>query len=115
MNASQRPAPVDMRVLADMLDNDPDEMGTMLAEFRINARTTAAELRSACRDGQPSEAAALAHRLKSSSRWVGALALGDICASMELAGRAGRRDQLDALMVSFESELVMVEHFLAAR
>lgn len=115
MQMPDRPEPVDMRVLAEMLEDDLVAMEEMLADFRVNARNTAAELRTACREGPTADTAALAHRLKSSSRWVGAMALGDICAAMEQAGHAGQSSRLVALMACFEAELSEVERFLAAR
>lgn len=104
-----------MRVLAELLDDDPGEMEEMLAEFRASARGTAAELRLACQAGPASQTAALAHRLKSSARWVGAMELGDICAAMEQAGHAGDTRLIVVLMARFETELSNVERFLDAR
>lgn len=115
MDTPDRPEPVDLRILADMLDDDRDAMAEMLAEFRLGAHRTAVELRAACQAGLASETAALAHRLKSSARWVGAVALGDVCAAMERAGRAGQGNEIIALMAQFEAELSRVERFLGAR
>ncbi len=115
MEASERPEPVDMRILADMLDGDREEMAEMLADFRASARTTAMELRASCKDGAPSQIAAYAHRLKSSSRWIGAMALADLCAAIERAARANQPDVVAGLMERMEVELAAVERFLSLR
>ena len=60
----------------------------------------------------PEQAGALAHKLKSSSRPVGALALGELCAGMEQSGKAGDMAALAMLLPRFEQELVSVEDFL---
>ncbi|MDO8707033.1 MAG: Hpt domain-containing protein, partial [Sulfuricaulis sp.] len=57
-------------------------------------------------------AGAHAHKLKSSSRSVGALALGELCAAMEKAGKDGDTAALAALLPQFEQELAGVERFL---
>jgi len=70
------------------------------------------ELRTACAAGQAAAAGAHAHKLKSSARSVGALALGELCAEMEQAGKADDAEALAALLPKFEQELASVEGFL---
>ena len=108
-------APVDLRILAGMVDGDSAEMEELLSDFGVSAQRTGTELRRACESGLLSEVAALAHRLKSSARWVGALPLGEICASLEQAGLGGQRELLADLMARFEAELRMVSLFLERR
>ena len=55
----------------------------------------------------------IAYKLKSSARSVGALALGELCAGMEKAGKAGDTETLEALLPRFEQELLSVESFIA--
>jgi HPt (histidine-containing phosphotransfer) domain-containing protein len=59
-------------------------------------------------------AGAAAHKLKSSARSVGALALGELCAGMERAGKAGDTEALAVLLPRLELELADVEHYLAS-
>jgi HPt (histidine-containing phosphotransfer) domain-containing protein len=49
--------------------------------------------------------AAAAHQLKSSSRSVGAVALGDLCAELENACRTGSRGAISQRMACFEAAL----------
>ena len=62
----------------------------------------AAELRPACATGQSEAAGVLAHKLKSSARSVGALALGEVCAEMENVGNGGDVEALAALLPRFD-------------
>ena len=57
-------------------------------------------------------AGGLAHKLKSSARSVGALALGELCAGMEQAGKACDSEALAVLLPRFEQELASVDRYL---
>ena len=46
------------------------------------------------RDGQWEDYAIEVHSLKSASRWIGAMALGDKAEALEHAAREGRQDQV---------------------
>ena len=56
---------------------------------------------------------AAAHKLKSSALAVGAIALGELCAAMEEEGKAGDRDALAVLLPRFDTEMAVVEDYLA--
>ena len=64
------------------------------------------------RHEEAAAAGAHAHKLKSSARSVGALALGELCAQMEQAGKSGDAEALAKLLPRFEQELAGVEGFL---
>ena len=104
--------PLDVNVLKALVGDDPAVIREFLGDFRLSAAKTAAELKAACDGGQARQAGALAHKLKSSARLVGALALGELCAAMERAGKAGDMDALVALLPEFGRELARVEDFL---
>ncbi len=104
--------PVDVNVLKALIGNDEVMVREFLRDFRISAVKVAAELRIACGAEQTAVAGALAHKLKSSARSVGALALGELCAEMEAAGKAGDMGMLALLLPKFEHELASVEGFL---
>ena len=63
--------------------------------------------------GQPLEVGAAAHKLKSSSRAVGASALGDLCEQMERVGKGGDTAALTLLLPQFEEELAAVDQYIA--
>ncbi len=106
-------ATVDVNVLKALIGGDEAVIREFLHDFRISAARVAAVLRTACKTGQTAAAGAAAHKLKSSARSVGALALGELCAGMEKAGKAGNIKALTLLLPGFEEELASVEHYLA--
>ena len=107
--APQAASPVDVSVLETLVGDDVAVVREFLHDFRVNSARIAAELRAACQGGQATAAGAAAHKLKSSARSVGALALGGLCSEMEQAGKAGDNETLAALLPRFEQELVAVE------
>ncbi|MDO8466131.1 MAG: Hpt domain-containing protein [Gallionella sp.] len=104
--------PVDVNVLKALVGDDETMIREFLHDFRISAEKIAAELRTACAAEEAAATGALTHKLKSSSRSVGALALGELCAAMEKAGKGGDAEALAVLLPKFEQELASVEHFL---
>jgi HPt (histidine-containing phosphotransfer) domain-containing protein len=104
--------PVDVNVLKKLVGDDEEIIHEFLHDFRVSATKIAAELRTACATGEAAAAGAHAHKLKSSARSVGALALGELCAEMEKAGKAGDMKALAVLLPRFEQELMSVESFL---
>ncbi|MBI5625754.1 MAG: Hpt domain-containing protein [Nitrosomonadales bacterium] len=108
-------APVDVNVLKKLVGDDEAMIRELLHEFRLSSSGIAAELRAACAAGQATAAGALAHKLKSPARSVGALALGELCEKMEKAGKAGDTATLTMLLAGFELELAGVERFLEGR
>jgi two-component system sensor histidine kinase/response regulator len=106
--------PVDVSVLQTLVGDDPAVVSELLHDFRLSATGIAAELRSACAAGQASATGAAAHKLKSSARAVGALALGELCEAMEQAGEAGEVEALTVLLPRFEAEMAAVDNYLGS-
>jgi CheY-like chemotaxis protein/HPt (histidine-containing phosphotransfer) domain-containing protein len=104
--------PVDVNVLKELVGDDPTVTSEFLRDFRTSSEKIAADLRGACQEGQAKIAGATAHKLKSSARAVGALALGELCAEMEQAGKTGDTQALNALLPRFESELTAVNEYI---
>lgn len=106
--------PVDLRILEALVGDDPALIREFLQDYRISAARAAAELQRACEAGAAAEVAAVAHRLKPSARSVGALALGDLCAELEQAGKAGRIEVLATLWPGFVAEMAAVDDYLGS-
>ncbi|WP_166806086.1 response regulator [Cryobacterium sp. TMT2-10] len=106
---------VDVRILESLVGDDPGVIRELLGDFRTSATAIAQELAAACANGEPGRAGEQAHKLKSSARAVGALALGEICEAIEAAGRAHNNDALATLLLLFEQELGTVNVFLDSR
>ncbi len=105
-------APVDLNVLKALVGDDGEIIRELLNDFRHSAEKTAEELRAACEAKQAAAAGALAHKLKSSARSVGALALGELCFEMEKAGKAGDMGELLRLLPGFAAEVSVVVNYL---
>ena len=103
---------VDVNVLKALIGDDDALINEFLHDFRISAATIGEQLCAACTAGQIMVAGALAHKLKSSSRAVGALALGEICSELEQAGKESDAGSVALLLPRFEYELARVEAFL---
>ncbi|MDP2759215.1 MAG: response regulator [Sideroxyarcus sp.] len=106
--------PVNVEVLKKLVGDDPAVIREFLRDFRTSAAKITAELKVACNSGQAKQAGALAHKLKSSANSMGALALGDTCAAMERAGKAGDNDALGGLLPKFEAEMIAMEEYLGS-
>ena len=106
---AQPPAPaasalsVDVAVLQALVGDDPRIVREFLTDFRASAGRLAMELRAAVTLDDARQIGAIAHKLKSSSRSVGALALGDRCAELENACRGGVREAIVHGVTQFEA------------
>jgi signal transduction histidine kinase/CheY-like chemotaxis protein/HPt (histidine-containing phosphotransfer) domain-containing protein len=106
------PTPVDRAVLEGLVGTDQVIIQAILRDFVDSAGQAKAELARAYTARRLEEAVALAHKLKSSARAVGALKLADLCAAIEDAGRAGNSIALAGLMSQFEFEMKEVDGYL---
>ena len=103
---------VDVEILKGIVGDDPDIVRELLSDYQQSVGKLAAELRTHCDAGRGREAGAIAHKLKSSSRSVGAMALGDLCAELENAGKAGDLATLANWANQFDTALAAVEDTL---
>ncbi|MGR9012272.1 MAG: response regulator [Gammaproteobacteria bacterium] len=104
--------PVDVNVLKAMVGDDSEVISEFLHDFRNCAAQIAAELNIAYEAGQVAQVGALAHKLKSSARSVGALRLGERCAEIEQASKDERIAVLPVLLSRFEMEMSVVDEYL---
>ncbi|MFZ4536776.1 PAS domain S-box protein [Propionivibrio sp.] len=105
---------VNVNVLKALIGDDEAIVREFLHDFRLSALGIAVQIRTACVAGEASAAGMVAHKLKSSARSVGALALGDLCDEMEKMGKCGDAATLALLLPRFEQALASVEAFLDA-
>jgi HPt (histidine-containing phosphotransfer) domain-containing protein len=89
VEAPPEPAELDLGVLRELVGDDEAVLHALLADFADSARKHAAELLAALGAHDAHAVNAVAHKLKSASRSVGALALGEACGALEAAGLAG--------------------------
>jgi EAL domain-containing protein (putative c-di-GMP-specific phosphodiesterase class I)/DNA-binding response OmpR family regulator len=99
---------LDASVLPKLIGHDRALLARFNDDYLVSARQTVEGLRKAADAGNWSAAAALAHRLKSSSRAVGALALGEVCARLEDAGKGDDPTAVLSLVSTLEAALEAV-------
>ncbi|WP_310460852.1 EAL domain-containing protein [Sphaerotilus sp.] len=98
----------DSTALAQLIGDDPVLLASFRRDFLASTRATAQVLRTAVARTDWSQVGALGHRLVSSARAIGAMALGGCCAGLEQAGAAGDGVAVMALLQRFESELALL-------
>jgi PAS domain S-box-containing protein len=101
-------AVMDEKALPLLVGDEPEVLEEFRQRYMISALSTMDEMRVAMAAGQFASLAALAHRLKSSSRAMGAMALGACCEEVERAGAASSPSEMHALMVRMEEALAQV-------
>jgi len=100
-------------VLKGLVGDDPQVVHRLLANYRVAAERLAREMRAARGADDTRQIGAIAHKLKSSSRSIGALALGDLCAALENACRSGTGDEVSRGIVQFDAALREVDAQIA--
>jgi two-component system sensor histidine kinase/response regulator len=110
----ERHKPVHVEMLKALVGDDPAVIEEFLRDFGIAAWQAATQIRLSCQAGDAVAVASEAHKLKSSARAVGALALGELCELMESHGNAGRMQALAQLLSRFDAEIGKVGQYLDA-
>lgn len=82
-------AVLDIGVLKSMIGDNETLIEEFLRDYRIALSTLASELSAAASAGDNHGVGDIAHKLKSSSRAVGALRLGEVCDALEKVAKAG--------------------------
>lgn len=114
-NGSAKLSTLDVNVLIQLVGDSEGLVESFLSEYRQSAESAAVKIAEAYEGGQWKQVGELAHALKSSSRSVGALALGEICAELELAGKNDDESQIHNSMVGFTQSLHAVMESIEQR
>ncbi|MEX0965151.1 MAG: PAS domain S-box protein [Pseudohongiellaceae bacterium] len=114
-NGSTPPTTLDVNVLVQLVGDDESLIDSFLSEYEQSAKNAAAQIEDAYKSGQWKQVGELAHTLKSSSRSVGALALGEICAELESAGKSNDEPQIHNAMAGFTQSLHAVMESIGQR
>ncbi len=85
----------------------------LLVDYLTSARRLAVELRAAVEAKHLAKISGIAHRLKSSSRAVGALLLGDSCETLESGAKSGDWEEVARHTAEFESFLAAVDDHIS--
>ncbi|MEN9790523.1 MAG: hypothetical protein RLZZ63_181 [Gemmatimonadota bacterium] len=105
---------LDLRIATSMVGSDPDTLREFLEEFRTHSRHLASGILAAHRANELAEIARLTHKLKSSARSMGAMALGELAAELETVARRVDADAVTHLIRRFEVAVTALEARLTA-
>ena len=110
--------PLDQKALDELRALDPDGSAGILAQviasYVDDTASIFTKLGHAITVGDVPTMTREAHSLKSTSRSVGALKLGDLAAAMEQVGRSGKLDGCAAMLDALKAEYASVESELLA-
>ena len=107
-------AVLDEGALPKLVGPDPVVLQRIRREYLEASQGSADALREAVARGRWADASAVAHRLKSSSRAVGAVQLANLCAAIEDAVRGDEPALLRPLQARFDQAMVEVQRRLQA-
>lgn len=99
---------VDLNVLKSLVGDAPDILRELLNDYLTSARQLANEMREAFSTNDAKQIGMIAHKLKSSSRSVGALTLADLCAEIENAVKVNDNKYIALHMKHFGKVLMTV-------
>jgi PAS domain S-box-containing protein len=106
---------VDSKVLREIMGtDDPDVLKEIYQDFLATAEETIAAMREAFAAGEHGQVGALAHKLKSSARTIGANALADCCFALEQAGRNDDPKEVDRNMAQLPAHFEGVQEWVRA-
>ena len=106
-------SPVDPEALKQVLgDGDAALMKEFYSDFLRSAEASVREIEAAYSRRSAKDVGALAHKVKSSARTMGANALADRCETLEQAGNTENWEQIDASMVGLNGLFVQVERWV---
>lgn len=104
--------PVDRSALAEIFGDDEETISEILSDFVAPAWETIAEMEAGVNRQDAALVAAACHKLKSSSRSVGANALSDLCQRLEKAGSANDWAVINAEFPNLQSLMSEVEAYI---
>lgn len=106
-------SPLDPQALTAVVGHDSKAQQRILARFRDSHRQDVDRLAQAFEDGDLSEVARWAHRIRGASRTIGAMDLGALCEQIESAARSGDRAQANRLRPELLRESARLKTFLS--
>jgi CheY-like chemotaxis protein/HPt (histidine-containing phosphotransfer) domain-containing protein len=109
LKGETKAAAVDITVLQGLLGGDLDAVREFIVDYLASAQRLGAELSAAAAAGDDVRVKAIVHKLKSSSRTIGAATLADLCVSLEQVGQVGNQEAIRHGRADFEIALKAVE------
>jgi CheY-like chemotaxis protein len=113
-NVNGEALPLQVATLHRLIGEDPAMILEFLQDFLGVMRVASKEINAVYAANNIPAIATIAHRLKSSARSVGALHLGDLCAELENATKAGGLEPLSQVLQEYNAASAKVEAQLVA-
>ena len=107
-------AAIDPAALKDVFGDDAETFREILQDFVDPATANVAEIKDAWQLRSAGDVRAAAHKLKSSSRSVGAHKLADACVALETAGKDSDWDTIDTLSPELDRLMAHVADYIRA-
>ncbi|WMW80037.1 PAS domain S-box protein [Undibacterium cyanobacteriorum] len=105
--------------LAELIGDNPSLQRRLLSKYLLKGDSEIEAIRLAIETEDADKIKNLAHTLKSASRSVGAMALGELCQQLENAGRDGRvrdsKSTLPELITTYQACKAKIEAFLQTK
>ena len=105
--------PIDPQALKSVFGDDEDTFKEILQEFVEPATNNIGEIKAAYAERSADGVAKAAHKLKSSSRSVGATELADLCLALETAGKADDWDEIEKAEPRLSGVMDSVAQYIA--
>lgn len=97
-----------MDELAEMTGGDPEFLGELIDTFFADGSELLAAIGTAASGGDAAGLRRAAHTLKSNARTFGAMALGEVCQSIEERAAAGELEGVEELIARAQGEYPVV-------
>ena len=104
--------PVDPAALAKLVGDDPAVIASFLKQFVPQAQAILADLDEAYTARDADGVRFHSHKLKSSSRSIGAMDLGELCANLEMAGRNAAWPEIERLHPRLDTAMAAVVAYI---
>ncbi|MBA3753629.1 MAG: Hpt domain-containing protein [Nitrospira sp.] len=108
MDSMTVPSGIDLKALAGIRalqrPDRPDVLSSVLRKYLDNSRDSVDALRDAIRANDPAALQAIAHRLKSSSAQLGAVAMATRCRELEAMGDRKNLIDADRVLAQLQSD-----------
>jgi HPt (histidine-containing phosphotransfer) domain-containing protein len=111
-NAAALPV-LDVGVLAALVGPEPDILQEFLGDYARAAGPQVRRLHDAIAAGDLRAVCAITHKLKSSSRSVGALQFAELCSRLEQLGKVGNQEDIALSITSLDDAWEMLSSKLS--
>lgn len=108
-DTSDRAGIVDVRVLEELVGGEPEIVRDFLLQYRTSAGVIMTDIRGGHASDDLVAIGRATHKLKSSSRAIGAAGLGELCARIEVAATDGDAPAVAAMYPALERAVAAVE------